>query len=90
MKFVVPKWLDETAKEYWKKHVPHLQDRLNASNIETFAILCLMYSLVRTTVDPKQQKNFLDAYVRLATQFGLTPRSTKLMPKSEDPPAVFF
>lgn len=89
MRFTVPDWLDETAKSYWRKHVPHLKDLLDERNIETFAVLCSIYSLVRTCDDVKLKKNYIDAYIRLITQFGLTPKSSKLLPKTEKPVAFF-
>jgi phage terminase small subunit len=79
-----PTWLHPLGKDFWKKHYTTLADRLDDANVETFAVLCEIYALMRETPDPKQKKNYIDAYVRLATQFGLTPRSAKLMPARND------
>ena len=53
-------------------------------------MLCDVYSMMRQCSDPKGKKLLIDAYIRLSTQFGLTPRSDKLAIKKEIKPVNFF
>ena len=78
MSFNVPKWLNDPAKEYWRRVYPEIKDRLNASNIEGFAVLAQTYGDYRQATDIKEKKIYLQEFVRQAKEYGLTPRSQRL------------
>jgi phage terminase small subunit len=91
MKYKCPSWLSPLAKAYWKRTVNALSDRLNDQNITTYEVLCETYADWREAAKgSKERKNLTDAFIRLATNFGMTPRSDKLTPKPEEKEPVFF
>lgn len=72
---LVPKWLDETAKDFWSKHFKTL--KLSDEHVEGFAVLCQTYADYRNAPDLSTKKVFLDYYLRLAKEYQLTPKSVK-------------
>lgn len=70
--FLAPTWLDETAKDYWRKHAPHLSEAglLTAVSKETFAMLCQVYSDYRKAADLREKKVNLELYLKFAKELG--------------------
>lgn len=70
--FLAPKWLDETAKDYWSKHAPHLSEAglLTAVTKETFAMLCQVYADYRKAADLREKKVNLELYLKYAKELG--------------------
>lgn len=81
----VPDYLDDDAKTYWKKHAKALEDAgiLTDRDIESFALLCRIWSLLKNTdpdADPKQAIRFVGLskqYQSLARQFSMLPRDRR-------------
>ena|ERR1017187_4967041 len=76
---VVPTWLDAFAKQYWKKVRPTLD--LQTNQEDTFAVLAQTYSHYRQATDLRDRTKYLDYFLKLAKEFGLTPRTNKIKPK---------
>ena len=79
-----PKWLHPLAKELWDTLKPELMPVLDASNKHTFAVLCETYALWRVAVGTIDKSKHLNDYLKLCKEFGLTPKSSKKKPKTEE------
>ena len=75
-----PRWLDKIAQDYWDKHIKHVS--LQPEQAETFAVLCQSYSDYRQSETEQIKCKHLDFYLKLAKEFGLTPRTHKIRPES--------
>ena len=89
MKIIPPSWLDETAHHYFLKTAKHIKDRLTPSNLETFAVVAHLYSMVRQEQDSKLKKQLIAEYMKGCVEFGLTPKSNRRNePKQEQSDAL--
>lgn len=88
-KYKTPEWLDDTGREFYRRCMHSLNDRVNPSNREMLAVLADVYSEYRKAEDPKLKKSYLTELIKLAGQFGMTPRSDKMTPKPETPVTLF-
>lgn len=86
-----PKWLDETAKECWKRLYPAVKEKVNDSNVDALAVLCASYSDYRHATDERTKKNAFDRYYKMLREFQLTPRTNKSISaeKSDELEALF-
>jgi len=72
-----PKYLDDYASEYWKRHAPALSRAgiLTERDVESFALLCQIWSLIRhEDCSTPQFIKLTQQYQLLAKQFALLPR----------------
>lgn len=77
-----PKWLDETAREYWKAH--HSLLNLAPEQEEGFAILAQTYSTWRNADDPGHKQKAFDSLYKLLKEYRLTPKTAGKTPIKAD------
>ena len=84
--FKTPDWLDDTAKEHWKRLYPAVKSDLTDRNIDAFAVLCDAYSQYRQATTIQHKKIAFDHYYKLLKEFRLTPKAfgAKPEPKQDD------
>lgn len=77
-----PKYLNDEAKRFWKRHAKRLADAgmLTEADTDSFALVCELWSLIRAT-DPLQDSKMAIRYVGLLKLYNQYSRQFGLLPK---------